>query len=65
MSLIERDRILNGERSTWPLLAFIQTRCRIELALDKGKYSSLKMIVMLTLNNPFKISRAGVEGHER
>ncbi|KAL1931435.1 hypothetical protein VTP01DRAFT_9577 [Rhizomucor pusillus] len=28
--------ILNGERSTWPLLAFIQTRCRIELALDKA-----------------------------
>ncbi|KAI9315956.1 acyl transferase/acyl hydrolase/lysophospholipase [Dichotomocladium elegans] len=28
--------ILHGERSTWPLLSFIRTRCMIELALDKA-----------------------------
>ncbi|ORY94515.1 acyl transferase/acyl hydrolase/lysophospholipase [Syncephalastrum racemosum] len=28
--------ILQGERSTWPLLSFIRTRCKIELALDKA-----------------------------
>jgi len=27
--------ILKGEQSTWPMLALIQTRCRIELALDQ------------------------------
>ncbi|CEP08151.1 hypothetical protein [Parasitella parasitica] len=30
--------ILHGERSVWPLIAFIRTRCMIELALDRGKY---------------------------
>ncbi|KAG0188176.1 hypothetical protein DFQ28_005297 [Apophysomyces sp. BC1034] len=28
--------ILHGERSTWPLLSFIRTRCMIELALDRA-----------------------------
>ncbi|CAO3617572.1 unnamed protein product [Cunninghamella echinulata] len=30
--------ILHGERSTWPLLSLIRTRCRIELALDNGNF---------------------------
>lgn len=29
---------MHGERSVWPLMAFIRTRCMIELALDRGKY---------------------------
>lgn len=28
--------ILHGERSVWPLISFIRTRCMIELALDKA-----------------------------
>ncbi|GAA5798523.1 hypothetical protein HPULCUR_003927 [Helicostylum pulchrum] len=28
--------ILHGERSVWPLMAFIRTRCMIELALDRA-----------------------------
>lgn len=35
-----QPRILHGERSVWPLIAFIRTRCMIELALDRGIYKT-------------------------
>jgi hypothetical protein len=36
-------RILKGEQSTWPLISLIEARCKVELALDRGKEITVKV----------------------
>lgn len=60
---IYKFRILHGERSVWPLMAFIRTRCMIELALDRGMLiKSLESFFVVLI---FMYSCVKIEGHER
>ncbi|KAF7724183.1 hypothetical protein EC973_001255 [Apophysomyces ossiformis] len=54
--------ILRGERSTWPLLSFIRTRCMIELALDRAV---LRLKSMNIERPPVVVSQKPIENKKR
>ncbi|KAI7906812.1 acyl transferase/acyl hydrolase/lysophospholipase [Cokeromyces recurvatus] len=54
--------ILHGERSVWPLMAFIRTRCMIELALDRAV---LRLKAMNIESEPVVVRNRYVENKKR
>ncbi|OBZ85185.1 hypothetical protein A0J61_06761 [Choanephora cucurbitarum] len=54
--------ILHGERSVWPLMAFIRTRCMIELALDKAV---LRLKAMNVEREPVVVRSRHVQNKKR
>ncbi|CAO3631008.1 unnamed protein product [Mucor hiemalis] len=54
--------ILHGERSVWPLMAFIRTRCMIELALDRAV---LRLKAMNVEREPVVVRSRYIENKKR
>ncbi|PHZ09651.1 patatin-domain-containing protein [Rhizopus microsporus ATCC 52813] len=54
--------ILHGERSIWPLIAFIKTRCMIELALDRAV---LRLKAMNVEREPVVVRSRYIENKKR
>ncbi|EPB88490.1 hypothetical protein HMPREF1544_04725 [Mucor circinelloides 1006PhL] len=54
--------ILHGERSVWPLIAFIRTRCMIELALDRAV---LRLKAMNVEREPVVVRSRFIENKKR
>ncbi|KAG1055257.1 hypothetical protein G6F43_002782 [Rhizopus delemar] len=54
--------ILHGERSIWPVMAFIKTRCMIELALDRAV---LRLKAMNVEREPVVVRSRYIENKKR